>query len=34
MKICIYAPYCFKIGGKPAMTRFHMENCKERFKCE
>lgn len=33
-KIRIQCPHCHKIGGKPAMTRFHMNNCKERFKCE
>jgi hypothetical protein len=27
----ITCPYCNKIGGKPAMTRHHFENCKEKI---
>ena len=28
-KIQVTCPHCQKTGGKPAMTRFHFENCKE-----
>ena len=26
----IKCPYCNKVGGKPAMKRFHFDNCKEK----
>lgn len=27
----IKCPHCNKVGGKPAMKRFHFENCKEKL---
>lgn len=27
----VKCPFCNKIGGKPAMKRFHFENCKEKY---
>lgn len=31
-KSMVVCPYCNKTGGKPAMMRFHFDNCKEK-KC-
>lgn len=29
-KIKVTCPHCGKVGGKPSMTRFHFENCKQK----